>query len=224
MPSGRRGRRGTASQSWAGPWSHPRSNQRCRCRARATCEPGSLVAQGDDAKPGGGLPRTDASLRCKSSRRVERGQGDEGRHRAMGIARRIEASTRRRQLAEQAEQGPQGASPVIGTGGTSGCEASAPQVGHQRPSTQGHPASQWTAKRPESSHTHPKPRACEEPGSGWELGTREQRAVSTWAGWTRLEARVRVPVLAPRRQMHHTRAAKLEWMLGPASHCSGMAG
>lgn len=113
---------------------------------------------------------------------------------------------------------------MIGTGGTSGCEASAPQVGHQRPSTQGHPASQWTAKRPESSHTHPKPRACEEPGSGWELGTREQRAVSTWAGWTRLEARVRVPVLAPRRQMHHTRAAKLEWMLGPASHCSGMAG
>lgn len=80
----------------------------------------------------------------------------------------------------------------------------------------GHPASQWTAKRPESSHTHthPKPRACEEPGSGWELGTREQRAVSTWAGWTRLEARVRVPVLAPRRQMHHTRAAKLEWIAG----------
>lgn len=65
-----------------------------------------------------------------------------GRHRAMGIARRIEASMRRRQLAEQAGQGPQGASPVIGTGGTSGCEASAPQVGHQRPSTQRHPASQ----------------------------------------------------------------------------------
>lgn len=167
----------------------------------------------------------DASLRWKSSRSRARTRRRGGRHRAMGIARRIEASTRRRQLAEQAEQGPQGASPVIGTDGTSGCEASAPQVGHQRPSTQGHPASQWTAKRPESSHTHPKPRACQGLVGSLGLVSSGQRAVSTWAGWTRLEGRVRVPVLAPRRQMHHTgRAAKLGWMLWPASHCSGMAG
>lgn len=128
-----------------------------RCRARATCEPGSPVAQGDDAKPGGGCRGRQPEVGESRARTRRRG----GRHRAMGIARRIEASMRRRQLAEQAGQGPQGASPVIGTGGTSGCEASAPQVGHQRPSTQRHPASQRTAKRPESSHTTPKPRACQ---------------------------------------------------------------
>lgn len=43
------------------------------CGPRGRCEAGG----------GGGLPRTDASLGCKSSRRVERGQGDEGG----GIAR-----------------------------------------------------------------------------------------------------------------------------------------
>jgi hypothetical protein len=144
---------------------HPRSNQRCRCRARATREPGSPVAQGDDAKPGGG---------CRRGRqpKVEvLGESSEGRERRGVIARweSPDASRHRwgrRQLAEQEEQGPQRASPVIGTDGTSGCEASAPQVGHQRPSTQRHPASQWTAKRPQSSHTHPKPTGL--PGSGWD--------------------------------------------------------
>ena len=110
---------------------------------------------------------------------------------------------------------------MIGTHGTSGCEASAPQVGHQRPSTQRHPASQWTAKRPESSHTPRQGPARVWLGS-WDLqlGTREHLG----AGWSCLEAPpVRVPVLAPSFSATAD-AEQPRWGALPASHCSGMAG